>query len=162
MVNGNTVRNHLVRLNPDGSLDPSFNPNVTRSDGTPAVSVLVLQTIDGIERILVGGSFTAINNIPRSSIARLNSNGSTDTDYVSNFGGVVSAIALDANNRAFIAGRFNDSNQELNSIARLNADGSTDDNFNSPNLRFSFGPGFGARIGSAKRWQVDSGRAVQS
>src|SRR5882672_1217757 len=46
------VRNNLARINPDGSLDATFNPNTNG-----AVRAVVVQA-DG--KILIGGDFTAL------------------------------------------------------------------------------------------------------
>src|SRR2546421_638085 len=64
------VRNNLARLNLDGSLDASFNPN---ANGT--VRTIVLQT-NG--QILIGGDFTSLqpngaaSATTRNRVARLN------------------------------------------------------------------------------------------
>ena len=60
------MRNHIARLNPDGTLDTVFNPNATAP-----VYAIAMQA-DG--KILVGGSFSGPNGIggqPRNLIARL-------------------------------------------------------------------------------------------
>src|SRR3954469_26058547 len=49
------TRNHIARLNPDGTLDSAFNPN---ANGT--VRTIVLQA-DG--KILVAGNFNGTNSI---------------------------------------------------------------------------------------------------
>src|SRR5437773_3167831 len=46
------TRNHIARLNPDGTLDPIFNPNANNT-----VLAIALQE-DG--KILVGGSFSGV------------------------------------------------------------------------------------------------------
>ena len=63
-VNG-TNRNHIARLNADGSLDSSFNPG-TGANGI--VRSLALQP-DG--KVLVGGDFTTVNGVVRPHVARL-------------------------------------------------------------------------------------------
>ena len=54
------TRNHIARLNPDGTLDTAFNPNAT---GYSRVYSIAVQA-DG--KILVGGSFTDIGGQPRN------------------------------------------------------------------------------------------------
>src|SRR6185295_14257980 len=49
---GSTARNRIARLNPDGSLDPAFDPGANGH-----ISSIALQT-DG--RILIGGTFTTL------------------------------------------------------------------------------------------------------
>jgi uncharacterized delta-60 repeat protein len=73
--NTNTTRNRLARLNADGSLDLTLNP-----DANGEVRVLTTQS-DG--KIMVGGSFTAISGVTRTRLARLNSNGVLDTSFTS-------------------------------------------------------------------------------
>jgi uncharacterized delta-60 repeat protein len=57
-------RDHLARLNADGSLDPSFSPKL---DGSEVRKVLVQK--DG--RILVAGHFTNVEGASRTSLVRL-------------------------------------------------------------------------------------------
>src|SRR5438552_1978087 len=57
------TRNHIARLNPDGTLDTAFNPNANDIVYTIAVQP------DG--RILAGGLFTNIGGQVRNRIARL-------------------------------------------------------------------------------------------
>jgi uncharacterized delta-60 repeat protein len=66
---GGVPRNRLARLNTDGSLDMTFDPDAGRpAFGLPPVSVLAMQP-DG--RLLVGGSFYGINGLQRRNLARL-------------------------------------------------------------------------------------------
>ena len=69
---GTTVRNKIGRLNPDGTLDTSFDPGAN-------LAVLAL-AIEADGKILVGGNFTTLGDggtgtTPRNSIGRL-----TNTD----------------------------------------------------------------------------------
>ena len=61
------TRNHIARLNPDGTLDTAFDPNATGPLGSPVVSIAV--QADG--KILAGGNFTTIGGQARNGIARL-------------------------------------------------------------------------------------------
>ncbi|WP_229317159.1 putative Ig domain-containing protein [Larkinella sp. C7] len=70
-----TTRNGMVRLNTDGSLDTDFDPNA-------GVNARVqCMTVQGNGKILIGGAFTRYDEIFRSCIARINANGSLDTDF---------------------------------------------------------------------------------
>lgn len=60
-----TTRNHIARLNADGSLDTTFDPG-TGVNGN--VEHLALQS-DG--NILIAGSFTSYNGTTRNNIARI-------------------------------------------------------------------------------------------
>ena len=68
-----TTRNNIARLNPDGSLDTSFDPG---SGADSSISSIALQP-DG--KILIGGGFTEYNGTPRNNIARLNSSGGSSS-----------------------------------------------------------------------------------
>ena len=65
---GETVRNRVARFTTDGSLDPTFNPDVDNND----VSAVAIQP-DG--KILIGGGFTQVggfvSGFARRGIARL-------------------------------------------------------------------------------------------
>ncbi len=58
-----TRRNHIARLNPDGTLDTTFDP-----DANDSVKSIAIQP-DG--KVIVGGAFTAIGGKTRNRIARL-------------------------------------------------------------------------------------------
>src|SRR4051794_721875 len=60
---GGVTRNHIARLNPDGTLDTAFEPNI---DGQ--VLSLAVQA-DG--KILAGGVFNHVGGQTRNNIARL-------------------------------------------------------------------------------------------
>ena len=124
---GTVPRNHIARLNADGSIDASFDP-----DANGAVSVLVVQS-DG--KILLGGGFTSLNGgaVTRNYIARLNADGSVDATFDPNANDGVDALALQADARILVGGNFTRLNAGAvtrNHIARLNADGSVDSTFN--------------------------------
>jgi uncharacterized delta-60 repeat protein len=90
------TRNRVARLNSDGSLDTSFNPNV---NGT--TSAIVVQS-DG--KIVIGGSFTSVSGATRNRVARLNSDGSLDTSFNPNEARNVFAMAVQSNGKIVIGG----------------------------------------------------------
>jgi len=63
-VNG-TTRSYVARLDRNGSLDTGFDPGLGADD---AVYVTALQA-DG--KVLIGGSFSSFDTMPRPGIARL-------------------------------------------------------------------------------------------
>jgi uncharacterized delta-60 repeat protein len=125
----------VYRLNPDGSIDSTFNSaSFTR---TGSVSTLTVQA-DG--KILVGGSF-AYQSESRFNIARLNPDGSLDSSFDLLQGspcGSVNRIAIQPDGKLIIAGGFVDSRESSSctgiprdAIARLNANGSFDSSFDA-------------------------------
>jgi uncharacterized delta-60 repeat protein len=73
-ING-VDRNHIARVNVDGSLDDYFNPGLAANE---SVKVIKLQE-DG--RILIGGEFTSYDDKPRRHIAKINEDGSLDRGF---------------------------------------------------------------------------------
>ncbi|MFZ9730469.1 MAG: hypothetical protein ACO3CX_02440 [Ilumatobacteraceae bacterium] len=93
---GGATRNRVARLNSDGSLDTSFNPNVN------GITYATLVQSDG--KIIVGGSFTSVGGTTRNRVARLNSDGSLDTSFDPNEARSVFAMALQSNGKIVIGG----------------------------------------------------------
>ena len=125
-VNG-VPRSYLARLNPDGSIDQTFNPGGAGPGG--AVLALARQP-DG--KILIGGNIGLYNGTFRGSVTRLNADGTPDTSFNagSNANSIVESIAVQADGRILIGGFFSTFNgTPRNRIARLNTDGSLDASF---------------------------------
>jgi uncharacterized delta-60 repeat protein len=102
-------RNNIARVLPDGTLDASFNPDVT---GT--VHSIALQT-DG--KIVIGGTFISVGGQPRENLARLTPDGSLDPSFtVEATGNSVSGIAIQSDGKILVAGSFTN----LGSMSRTN------------------------------------------
>ena len=113
---GGQTRNNIARLNPDGSLDASFDPNASFF-----VEALAVQA-DG--KILVVGLFSSIGGQTRNGIARLNSDGSLDANFDPNANGQVHAVAVQADGKILVGGDFTSiGGQTRNRIARLTTTG---------------------------------------
>jgi len=125
LFNG-TARSSIARLNADGTLDTSFLAAATGSQ-TGVVRALALQP-DG--KIVIGGSFTSVNNTARNRIARLNANGTLDTAFLATGTGVsgpVQAISVQSDGKILIGGDFTSFNANVRRrVARLNSDGTLD------------------------------------
>jgi len=118
--NGTITRNYIARLNPDGSVDTTFDP-----DANGTVYSIAVQPSDG--KILIGGDFTSVGGTPRNHIARLNPDGSVDTTFDPNANRRVYSIAVQSDGKILIGGWFtNVGGTPRNYIARLKSDGSVD------------------------------------
>ena len=100
-------RYNLIRLNVDGSVDPTFYNNANWGTGTTMVRAITLQP-DG--KIFIGGSFSQYGGSPAPNLTRLNSDGTRDTSWPSGSlggtNGAVHAICLQPNGRVLIGGDF--------------------------------------------------------
>ena len=130
--NGTTF-NGVGRLTSSGTPDSTFN--VGGLGANAAVYALAAQT-DG--KMVIGGDFTSYNGATNfNHIARLNQDGSVDTNFLASVStpgtdNSVRAIALQLDGKILIGGLFtNVDGVALNHVARLNADGSVDTTFNS-------------------------------
>jgi uncharacterized delta-60 repeat protein len=122
------LRNSIARLNPDGTVDPTFDPGTGANRWVHTVAV---QT-DG--KVLIGGEFTTYNGTARNYIARLNSDGSLDRTFDTGTGlnSSVSTVAVQTDGKVLIGGAFTTyKGTERNYIARLNSDGSLDRTFDT-------------------------------
>lgn len=124
--------NSIVRLNANGSFDPTFNAGTgALVKGFPSgINDLVVQP-DG--KILVGGYFDEFAGVARNNLARLNPNGSLDQTYMASNSGPsyeVEALALQPDGKCVIGGAFAlVDGQSRNALARLNANGTLDPSF---------------------------------
>jgi uncharacterized delta-60 repeat protein len=118
-----TTRNHIARLNSDGTLDDTFIPG-TGFDGS--VYSTALQSDGGI---IVGGDFTSFNGIARSGVARLNSDGTLDYTFNPGTGfNTVYTTTLQSDEKIIVGGFT--SLIGTFGIGRLNSNGSLDATFN--------------------------------
>jgi uncharacterized delta-60 repeat protein len=123
------ARTRLARLNADGSVDSTFQNGMAGADGDP--EAIVVQP-DG--KVLIGGYFNSINNIPRSGIARLNPDGSLDNNFQNGMAGAnaVLSLVLQPDGKVLIGGGFTSVNGVTRyRIARLSANGSVDPLFHN-------------------------------
>ncbi len=103
----------VYRLNPDGSLDGSFNPGGAGTAykdpnfkvSNELVNAVVLQA-DG--KIIIGGPFLGYDGVPANLIARLNTDGTLDSSFDVGTGPVfnVNALALQADAKLLVGGTF--------------------------------------------------------
>ncbi len=119
------LRAGFARLNPDGTLDEAFNPQINGN-----VNYIAFQS-DG--KILLSGGFTMIGGRARQYIARLDPlTGEADEFDAQITGGDVSAIAVQPDGKIIIAGRFDHAGgQARQGVARLDPVTGLADSFNS-------------------------------
>jgi uncharacterized delta-60 repeat protein len=121
-------RVRVARLNADGSLDTSFDPQLGADHSVNAM-VLYPPTSTQAGKMLVAGSFTSFNGQQRNGIARLLPNGQLDTSLMPGNGvnGAIHGLALQADEKIVVVGDFSLFNDvPRNGIARLNPNGSLD------------------------------------
>ena len=117
---------YLVRLNQNGSLDPTFNFNNSLNDA------VINGTLSSDGKILLGGDFGSYQQSVTSKICRLNSDGTLDQSFNTGSGAShqVRSFAIQPDGKIIIAGYFVTFNgQEKNRIARLMPNGSLDSTF---------------------------------
>ncbi|NJK75587.1 MAG: DUF4347 domain-containing protein, partial [Microcoleus sp. SU_5_6] len=118
-------RNRIARLNSDGTLDSTFNPN--------ANSDVQAILIDNSGNPYISGAFVTIGGQTRSNIAKLNPiTGAADATFNANANGNIQAIAFDSSGNLIVAGYFNIiGGQFRNRVAKLNPiTGAVDATFN--------------------------------
>ena len=126
-------RQHIARLNADGSLDATFSYPSSSMGASDTVRALAVQT-DG--RILVGGYFTNFNSVQYNRIARLNLDGSLDSLFNPGSGADNPIYALGETfvnglRKIVVGGAFASLNGvNFNYIGQLNDDGTPDTTFN--------------------------------
>lgn len=124
--NGTAV-SRMACINANGTLDTNFNVGTGANGSVYSFS----PQADG--KIIIGGGFTLINGIARERVARLNSDGSVDTNFTTSGGAdtYVYRTALQPDGKILIGGWFTQyNNVPRKCIARLNSDGSLDTSFN--------------------------------
>jgi uncharacterized delta-60 repeat protein len=116
----------VARLLPNGDPDTTFDPGSGTDNGVLALAVQP----DG--KVIIGGEFTVVGDLPRNYITRLNADGSVDTTFHTGTGanGYVNTIALQPDGRVVLGGNFTTVNSTTaNHLVRLMPDGSMDPTF---------------------------------
>ncbi|MBS0632647.1 MAG: putative Ig domain-containing protein [Verrucomicrobia bacterium] len=126
------TRNRLARLNTDGTLDKTFEPDSAGRPFTAAVQS------DG--KLIVAGNFSSVGGVTRLGLARVSSDGTVDPSFSPVVNGPIRAVAVQGD-KILIAGSFTTVTSSgsftplvRSYLARLNADGTVDEGFNpAPN-----------------------------
>lgn len=141
-----STRGHIARLNPDGTLDATFDPG---NGFDERVESVVVQP-DG--KILACGYFTSFNGTPVGRIARLTSTGALDLTFNTGtgFNNGMLQLALQTDGKVLVAGTATQFNgTTIGYFARLTSTGALDATFNVG------GSGFNATGVSSVALQAD-------
>lgn len=138
--NGDSTKGNLVRLNLDGTVDPTFS-------GYTGLNGQVLSVvIQGNAKIVVSGRFTTVNGTTRKYVARLNPNGSLDMGFDAGTGPTLEGakVLLQADGKLIVQDSFTGATaaDSRRNLYRLNAEGTLDPSFN-------VGTGFGIGVPNA-------------
>lgn len=97
-------RGPVVRLNIDGSVDDTFQSNVTVDGSIAALAV------DRRGRVIAAGGFSMFDDFLTRNLARLNRNGALDKSFQSthDFDRSISRVAVTADDDVIVAGNFAD------------------------------------------------------
>lgn len=118
--NGKALHN-LARLNPDGTLDTSFDPGAGTAGG-PINGLLQSVALDADGKILIGGWFDRVDGVRCANLARLLPNGRPDTNWITRADAQVRSIRIQPDQRVVLGGDFNRINSAPAArLARLNA-----------------------------------------
>ncbi len=110
---------------------PSVRARTARCMPSPLIRPILFTPAS----LLIGGAFAHFNGTPLNGLARLNVDGSLDTNFNANLGlgatgGVVRALAIQLDGRVLVGGSFTNFNgANVNYVLRLNTDGTVDTNF---------------------------------
>ena len=111
-------RSGMARINPDGTLDMAFAPNIVNpASGHPTVLAIALEP-DG--KVLVGGGFTSAGGQQRHGFARLDPVTGAADSFDPNPNNGVGTIALQNDGKILVGGGFTTIHGQARShIARL-------------------------------------------
>ena len=140
-----SAANRLIRLNPNGSRDASFDTSIAASSGI--IHSIALQ-VDG--NLIIVGSFANYNGISAPKIARILPNGNLDATFAIGSGAnsLVEEVHIQQDGKIILGGSFVSFNgTTCGRIIRLNSNGTVD-------ASFVQGAGFDANI-SALTTQTD-------
>jgi uncharacterized delta-60 repeat protein len=129
--------NGVARINPNGSLDLSFNSSLNDNSWVMHIAVL------GNGKIIIGGMLSAYNGLSKRFYL-LNTDGSLDEGFIPGSGsdGTIKTTCIQPDGKVIIGGEFTRYNGTTqNSLARLNIDGSLD-------IGFDIGNGFNGEVRS--------------
>lgn len=134
------AEDRILRVHLDGSLDVNIPLTITPTNAVAGVRTMELQPD---QKILIGGNFSGIGGVPRSSLARLNPDMTVDAEFHPTVAGVpegsiyidgvylfVRDILVQPDRRILVAGTFtNLAGFRVPGIGRLEENGTFDRTF---------------------------------
>ena len=128
---GHDARNYIGRLNPDGSLDATFDPGANTTVHAMAVQPNGQILVSGIFTTLGGGG---TGTTTRNRIGRLTTSGSLDTTFNPGANDLVATLAVRPDGRILVGGSFTmlgggNGATARESLGQLHADGSLEVDF---------------------------------
>ncbi|WP_264565853.1 T9SS type A sorting domain-containing protein [Flavobacterium sp. N3904] len=128
LVDGIT-KNSIVKLNPDGIIDASFDVGV----GANGHGFSMTPLDDG--KLIVSGNFLSIvDNVQSYNMARLNLDGSIDDSFSSQYYSYANSSVVIKDSFIYLDAEINDGIVSRPYLIRLNADGALDERFNRVKL----------------------------
>ncbi|MEZ5429029.1 MAG: FG-GAP-like repeat-containing protein [Pyrinomonadaceae bacterium] len=129
----------FIRLLPSGELDTTFNAGQTGLQNIKPGKVWTTKVLPN-GKIMIGGEFDRINQVPRSKLARLNPDGTLDTSFEINTDGagnyfsqinMIYKITVQSDGKMLVSGNFTYylDGFPKKGLVRLNPDGSIDETF---------------------------------
>ncbi|KGO96632.1 T9SS sorting signal type C domain-containing protein [Flavobacterium enshiense] len=129
-----TERNDIARINSNRSIDMTFN---TGSGSNFSIRTTLIQPD---KKVIIGGGFGLYNGVVANRVARINTDGTLDTNFNAGGSGIqttsanlkadVFASAIQTDGKILLGGYFGKYNGTLiNNLVRLNSDGSLDTSF---------------------------------
>jgi uncharacterized delta-60 repeat protein len=119
----------IIRLNPDGTRDATFNVGT----GFNVLASRVLVQSDG--KIVVVGGFTTYSGSSQSGIVRLNTDGTRDTTFNVGTGvnnNQITSLSIQSDGKYIVGGNYlTYSGSSSVRITRINTDGTLDTTFNT-------------------------------
>jgi len=122
---GGVVRNYLARIEADGTLDATFDPNLN--------GLVFSITVQPDDKFIVCGAFTTVGATGRNYIARFNADGSLDAGFDPSANAWILGSAVQPDGKILVGGYFNwIAASGRTRVARLEADGTIDNTFVDP------------------------------